>query len=51
MYVAFMWEFRGHMNMQEKAGNTLFTPHYINWFCPVEFQGTPSTKARTAHNT
>ncbi|ERN14923.1 hypothetical protein AMTRI_Chr02g213480 [Amborella trichopoda] len=33
----FVKEFRGHAQVLEKRGYTLFTPHYITWFCPEAF--------------
>jgi hypothetical protein len=32
--------FRGHAQLLEKAGDALFTPHYIIRFCPAQFAGT-----------
>nr|BAK00261.1 predicted protein [Hordeum vulgare subsp. vulgare] len=37
---AFVAAFRGHAQLLEKAGDALFTPHYITWFCPAEYRGT-----------
>ncbi|KAM0916844.1 hypothetical protein ACQ4PT_009877 [Festuca glaucescens] len=37
---AFVSAFRGHAQLLEKAGDALFTPHYITWFCPSQFAGT-----------
>ncbi|KAK1687100.1 hypothetical protein QYE76_047948 [Lolium multiflorum] len=37
---AFVSAFRGHAQLLEKAGDALFTPHYIIRFCPARFAGT-----------
>uniref|UniRef100_A0A2P2K590 Uncharacterized protein MANES_16G058100 n=1 Tax=Rhizophora mucronata TaxID=61149 RepID=A0A2P2K590_RHIMU len=29
--------FKGHAQILEKGGYTMFTPHYITWFCPQAF--------------
>ncbi|XP_068640699.1 vacuolar-sorting receptor 6-like [Aristolochia californica] len=33
----FVKNFRGHAQILEKGGYTLFTPHYITWYCPEAF--------------
>ncbi|KAK7329382.1 hypothetical protein VNO77_23545 [Canavalia gladiata] len=33
----FVKNFKGHAQILERGGYTLFTPHYITWFCPQPF--------------
>ncbi|KAK3003160.1 hypothetical protein RJ639_018926 [Escallonia herrerae] len=33
----FIKSFKGHAQILEKGGYTLFTPHYITWYCPQPF--------------
>uniref|UniRef100_A0A803N4L4 EGF-like calcium-binding domain-containing protein n=1 Tax=Chenopodium quinoa TaxID=63459 RepID=A0A803N4L4_CHEQI len=33
----FIKDFKGHAQILEKEGYTLFTPHYITWYCPEPF--------------
>ncbi|BAT80217.1 hypothetical protein LR48_Vigan468s004000 [Vigna angularis] len=33
----FVKSFKGHAQILERGGYTLFTPHYITWFCPPPF--------------
>ncbi|KAK6931969.1 PA domain [Dillenia turbinata] len=33
----FIKNFRGHAQILERGGYTLFTPHYITWYCPRPF--------------
>ena len=33
----FVKNFKGHAQILEKGGYTLFTPHYITWYCPQAF--------------
>lgn len=33
----FVKDFKGHAQILEKGGYTLFTPHYITWYCPDAF--------------
>lgn len=33
----FLNDFRGAAQLLEKGGYTLFTPHYITWYCPQAF--------------
>ncbi|KAJ0077547.1 hypothetical protein Patl1_35378 [Pistacia atlantica] len=37
MLMAFIKDFRGPAQILEKGGYTLFTPHYITWYCPQTF--------------
>ncbi|XP_044489025.1 vacuolar-sorting receptor 3-like [Mangifera indica] len=37
MLMAFVKDFRGPAQILEKGGYTLFTPHYITWYCPQTF--------------
>ncbi|XP_016484907.1 vacuolar-sorting receptor 6 [Nicotiana tabacum] len=33
----FIKSFKGHAQILEKGGYTMFTPHYITWYCPEAF--------------
>ncbi|XP_043689809.1 vacuolar-sorting receptor 6-like [Telopea speciosissima] len=33
----FIKNFKGHAQILERGGYTLFTPHYITWYCPEAF--------------
>ncbi|KAK6916952.1 PA domain [Dillenia turbinata] len=33
----FIKNFKGHAQILERGGYTLFTPHYITWYCPQAF--------------
>lgn len=33
----FVKSFKGHAQILEKEGYTMFTPHYITWYCPKPF--------------
>ncbi|KAK1557839.1 hypothetical protein Q3G72_032861 [Acer saccharum] len=33
----FIRNFKGHAQILERGGYTLFTPHYITWYCPQVF--------------
>ncbi|KAE8728988.1 Vacuolar-sorting receptor 6 [Hibiscus syriacus] len=33
----FIKNFKGHAQILEKGGYTLFTPHYLTWYCPKPF--------------
>lgn len=33
----FVKNFKGHAQILERGGYTLFTPHYITWYCPRAF--------------
>ncbi|CAO2824196.1 unnamed protein product [Amaranthus hypochondriacus] len=35
--IKFISDFKGHAQILEKSGYTLFTPHYITWYCPEAF--------------
>jgi hypothetical protein len=43
---AFVAAFRGHAQLLEKRGYSLFTPHYITWFCLDEFLQSKQCKAQ-----
>ncbi|CAN6236208.1 unnamed protein product [Urochloa humidicola] len=43
---AFVRAFRGHAQLLERGGYAAFTPHYITWFCPDPFLGTPQCAAQ-----
>ncbi|XP_050234397.1 vacuolar-sorting receptor 6-like [Mercurialis annua] len=35
--MSFVKNFKGHAQILEKGGFTMFTPHYITWYCPPAF--------------
>ncbi|KAJ8545023.1 hypothetical protein K7X08_017606 [Anisodus acutangulus] len=35
--MSFIKNFKGHAQILEKGGYTMFTPHYITWYCPEAF--------------
>ncbi|XP_047308009.1 vacuolar-sorting receptor 6-like [Impatiens glandulifera] len=35
--MSFVKNFKGHAQILEKGGYTLFTPHYITWYCPQAY--------------
>lgn len=42
----FVKNFKGHAQILEKGGYTLFTPHYITWYCPRAFVLTTQCKSQ-----
>ncbi|KAL9239237.1 hypothetical protein vseg_013577 [Gypsophila vaccaria] len=44
--IDFIKEFKGHAQILEKGGYTLFEPHYITWYCPDEFLASSQCKAQ-----
>lgn len=42
----FVRKFKGHAQILEKGGYTLFTPHYITWYCPEAFVLTKQCKSQ-----
>lgn len=42
----FVKEFRGHAQLLEKGGFTMFTPRYITWYCPQAFVKTKQCKSQ-----
>ncbi|KAJ6393335.1 hypothetical protein OIU77_022742 [Salix suchowensis] len=42
----FVKSFRGHAQILERGGYTLFTPHYITWYCPRAFILTTQCKSQ-----
>lgn len=42
----FVRKFKGHAQILEKAGYTLFNPHYITWYCPGAFILTKQCKSQ-----
>lgn len=42
----FMKDFEGHAQILEKGGYTLFTPHYITWYCPEPFLHSSQCKSQ-----
>ncbi|XP_072969705.1 vacuolar-sorting receptor 6-like [Typha angustifolia] len=48
--VNFVKNFKGHAQHLERGGYTLFTPHYITWFCPEAFLLSKQCKAQCINN-
>jgi PA domain len=46
----FVKNFKGHAQLLEKGGYTLFTPHYITWYCPEAFLLSKQCKAQCINN-
>ncbi|KAH7366427.1 hypothetical protein KP509_18G077500 [Ceratopteris richardii] len=46
----FVKNFKGAAQILEKGGYTLFTPHYITWFCPEAFLTTRQCKSQCINN-
>ncbi|GAU36824.1 hypothetical protein TSUD_320610, partial [Trifolium subterraneum] len=42
----FVKNFKGHAQILERGGYTLFTPHYITWFCPQPFVESSQCKSQ-----
>ncbi|KAK4748073.1 hypothetical protein SAY87_014659 [Trapa incisa] len=42
----FVKNFKGHAQILERGGYTLFTPHYITWYCPQAFILTRQCKSQ-----
>ncbi|XP_030550062.2 vacuolar-sorting receptor 6 [Rhodamnia argentea] len=42
----FVKNFKGHAQILEKGGYTLFTPHYITWYCPRAFTESGQCKSQ-----
>ncbi|XP_044497330.1 vacuolar-sorting receptor 6-like isoform X1 [Mangifera indica] len=42
----FIKNFKGHAQILEKGGYTLFTPHYITWYCPMAFTHSSQCKSQ-----
>lgn len=42
----FIKSFKGHAQILEKGGYTLFTPHYITWYCPRDFVQTEQCRSQ-----
>ncbi|EXB83259.1 Vacuolar-sorting receptor 6 [Morus notabilis] len=42
----FVKNFKGHAQILERGGYTLFTPHYITWYCPEAFILTNQCKSQ-----
>nr|GLL29919.1 vacuolar-sorting receptor 6 isoform X2 [Ipomoea trifida] len=42
----FIKDFKGHAQILEKGGYTMFTPHYITWYCPQAFIGSSQCKSQ-----
>lgn len=42
----FIKNFKGHAQILEKGGYTMFTPHYITWYCPEAFILTSQCKSQ-----
>ncbi|KAG6536144.1 hypothetical protein ZIOFF_001188 [Zingiber officinale] len=48
--VKFVRDFKGNAQILEKGGFTLFTPHYITWFCPDAFKTSRECKTQCINN-
>ncbi|KAJ4754886.1 Vacuolar-sorting receptor 7 [Rhynchospora pubera] len=46
----FVKSFKGHAQLLEKGGYTLFTPHYITWYCPEAFILSKQCKSQCINN-
>ncbi|WCJ33268.1 VACUOLAR SORTING RECEPTOR 6 [Euphorbia peplus] len=46
----FVKSFKGHAQILEKRGYTLFTPHYITWYCPKAFLLSNQCKSQCINN-
>ncbi|GAB4840861.1 Vacuolar-sorting receptor 6 [Ancistrocladus abbreviatus] len=46
----FIKNFKGHAQILEKGGYTLFTPHYITWYCPQAFVQSSQCKSQCINN-
>ncbi|XP_074560109.1 vacuolar-sorting receptor 6-like [Curcuma longa] len=46
----FVRDFKGNAQILEKGGFTLFTPHYITWYCPDVFKASKECKAQCINN-
>ncbi|XP_020575434.1 vacuolar-sorting receptor 6-like [Phalaenopsis equestris] len=44
--INFVQNFKGHAQILERGGYTLFTPHYITWFCPEVFMASTQCKSQ-----
>lgn len=42
----FVKNFKGHAQVLEKGGYSLFTPHYITWFCPKDYVSSKQCKSQ-----
>ncbi|XP_019150634.1 PREDICTED: vacuolar-sorting receptor 6 isoform X2 [Ipomoea nil] len=42
----FIKNFKGHAQILEKGGYTMFTPHYITWYCPQAFIASSQCKSQ-----
>ncbi|KAK1428077.1 hypothetical protein QVD17_16905 [Tagetes erecta] len=42
----FVKNFKGVAQILEKKGHTQFTPHYITWYCPVEYKSSTKCKSQ-----
>ncbi|CAL1402551.1 unnamed protein product [Linum trigynum] len=46
----FVKDFKGHAQILERGGYTLFTPHYITWYCPPAFVLSSQCKSQCINN-
>lgn len=46
----FVKNFKGHAQLLEKGNYTLFTPHYITWYCPEAFLLSKQCKSQCINN-
>lgn len=48
--INFVKNFKGHAQILEKGGYTLFSPHYITWYCPKAYLNTDQCKSQCINN-
>ncbi|GLU08596.1 hypothetical protein SLE2022_255000 [Rubroshorea leprosula] len=44
--MTFIKNFKGHAQILERGGYTMFTPHYITWYCPEAFKFSSQCKSQ-----
>ncbi|KAJ4838721.1 Vacuolar-sorting receptor 6 [Turnera subulata] len=44
--MSFVKNYKGHAQILERGGYTLFTPHYITWYCPQAFKLSSQCKSQ-----
>jgi hypothetical protein len=48
--IEFVKDFKGAAQLLEQGGYTLFTPHYITWYCPEKFMSSKQCKSQCINN-
>ncbi|CAA6669866.1 unnamed protein product [Spirodela intermedia] len=48
--INFVKNFKGHAQLLERGGYTLFTPHYITWYCPSAYLLSRQCKSQCINN-